>query len=125
MNFVVMALVLSFTMPELQAQHKAKPQPSVFDKLFKPNKIVPPPKPKKPVVVAKKKEPEKRTFSQNDKSPIFIVDNEWIAHYKILSDLYAYPIPEDKSIEFKNGKYYVPAVVYRHYEDMMKSPRKE
>jgi hypothetical protein len=48
----------------------------------------------------------------------FTVDAQWMAQYKAMVALFKYPIPEEKQIRYEGGKFVVPLVVYRHYEDM-------
>jgi hypothetical protein len=48
----------------------------------------------------------------------FTVDAQWMAQYRAMVALFKYPIPEEKQIRFEGGKFIVPLVVYRHYEDM-------
>ena len=118
------AVVLALALPFSSAQ--------AFDlsDLFKPRKkavqkSVAHPK-KKPV----KKEEEARPTS-SDPAPIrrngklvFKVDNQWMASYRVVEAVWEYAIPEDDQIEYDNGVYYVPVVVYRHYQDMIKTPKK-
>lgn len=53
------------------------------------------------------------------------VDAQWIADYRQLELAWDYPIPDDDQIDFKDGKYYVPLVVAKHYEDMLNTaPRR-
>lgn len=48
----------------------------------------------------------------------FTVDAQWMAQYRAMVALFKYPIPEEKQIRYEGGKFIVPLVVYRHYEDM-------
>ncbi len=48
----------------------------------------------------------------------FTVDAQWMAQYRAMVALFKYPIPEEKQIRYEKGKFIVPLVVYRHYEDM-------
>jgi|SRR5215471_4308990 len=88
------------------------------------SKIFSPPK-KKTVEKArpKKKTPVKTTPKKKKDYRTYEVDPEWMAQYWLLESVWDYPIPEDKDIQFKNGKYIVPVVVYRHYEDMANTPK--
>jgi hypothetical protein len=54
----------------------------------------------------------------------FTVDAQWMAQYKAMEVKWKYPIPEDKDIRYENGKFIVPVVVYRHYEDMANTTAK-
>ena len=95
-------------------------QPLDFSKLFGPQK-------KK---VVKKELPKKVVHHRKSKAiatptrKTFTVDADWMARYWTLVALWDYPIPEEKDIRYENGKYIVPAVVFRHYEDMAATPVK-
>jgi hypothetical protein len=52
----------------------------------------------------------------------FVVDSVWMARYRTLEAIWDYEIPEDAGIQYEAGKYLVPPVVFRHYEDMAKTP---
>jgi len=52
------------------------------------------------------------------------VDIEWMAKYRALEAVWAYQIPEDDLIQFEGGSYYVPPVVYRHFDDMASTPKR-
>ena len=52
----------------------------------------------------------------------FVVDSIWMARYRTLEAVWDYEIPEDAAIQYHSGKYLVPPVVFRHYEDMAKTP---
>jgi|SRR5215831_18786834 len=52
------------------------------------------------------------------------VDADWMARYSALEAIWKYQIPEDDQIIFEAGKYYVPPVVYRHYDDMAVTPKR-
>jgi hypothetical protein len=52
----------------------------------------------------------------------FVVDSMWMARYRTLEAIWDYEIPEDAEIRYEEGKYLVPPVVFRHYEDMAKTP---
>jgi hypothetical protein len=60
-------------------------------------------------------------FSPLQAAEWFTVDKEWIAKYRSMEAVFKYPIPEDKEIRYKDGQFIVPVVVYRHYEDMVKT----
>jgi hypothetical protein len=48
----------------------------------------------------------------------FTVDAQWMAQYRAMVVMFKYPIPEEKQIRYESGKFIVPLVVYRHFEDM-------
>src|SRR5215468_9787571 len=97
-------------------------------------------KPKKKAVQAQKKKNKPRNIASPTPTPspspqpedkkiikregvFFAVESQWLAQYRIFEAAWDYPIPEDDDIRFIDGKYHVPAVVYRHYEDMEKTPK--
>jgi hypothetical protein len=65
----------------------------------------------------------KREPSKLESEKHFQVDSAWMARYRVLEATWDYEIPEDDNIEYQNGKYRVPPVVYRHYEDMAQTPK--
>jgi hypothetical protein len=56
--------------------------------------------------------------SLNAAEKTFTVDAQWMAQYRAMVVMFKYPIPEEKQIRFEGGKFIVPLVVYRHFEDM-------
>lgn len=96
-----------------------------FRKFFQPPKT----KVEKKILKKKKKVHPRPTPAPTPQPEIvrvgltFVVDAQWIATYRTLEAAWDYPIPEDDDIKFINGKYHVPVVVYRHYEDMVNTPR--
>lgn len=58
------------------------------------------------------------------KSMYVPVEIDWMARYWEEEAAWDYYIPDDNLIRFINGKYMVPIVVYKHYEDMVKTPRR-
>jgi len=81
---------------------------------------------KKPVQTVRRKKKHAPAKTKSDKETpapqIFVVDQEWMARYRALEAIWQYQIPEDDQIRFYENKYYVPPVVYRHYEDMARTP---
>jgi len=69
----------------------------------------------------------KRIYIESPKSVqrTFNVDRQWLARYWELEATWGYWIPEDDQIKFKDGKYIVPIVVFKHCEDMAKTPRRD
>ncbi len=83
----------------------------------------------KPKIVPKKRKrvtkSVKATPTPTTRKRIYVpVDLEWMAQYWEQEAAWDYYIPEDDQIKFVDGKYQVPIVVYRHYEDMFKTPRR-
>jgi hypothetical protein len=85
-----------------------------FSKLFAPAKKKVVQRPTRKKHIAHKDD----TPSQASTKKFFPVTLEWMARYRVLESMWDYPVPEDSEIRFENGQYYVPAVVYRHYDDM-------
>lgn len=54
-----------------------------------------------------------------------LVDAQWMANYVELEAAWDYYIPEDAWIWSANGKYLVPIVVFKHYEDMRNTHRSD
>jgi|SRR5215831_2531304 len=112
MRAAMIALCLAFSLSSVE--------PLDFSKLFAPRKTK----------VVRKEPPKKIVHHRKSKGiatptrKTFTVDADWMARYWTLVALWDYPIPEEKDIRFENGKYIVPAVVYRHYEDMAATPVK-
>ena len=112
--FIVLALALS---PCAAAKDKrsfwqkmfvAKPKP-----VKKRHKSHPKPKPS----------PPKRDTTRNEKG-CFIVEPQWMATYWEVVAAWDYQIPDERDITFKDGKYHVPPVVYRHYDDMVNARKR-
>lgn len=85
----------------------------------------------KPKVVRQKRSRKSTRTSRSTPQPTPItnhkyqtVDIDWMARYWEEEAAWDYYIPEDNLIRFVDGKYIVPIVVYRHYEDMAKTPRR-
>jgi len=96
----------------------------------KKEKVIQKPKKKHTVKRVEPKSNPPSTPAPNSKNPSYVringilyyqVSDEWMAHYLVLEATWDYQIPEDDKIWYDNGKYYVPPVVYRHYEDMAKT----
>ncbi len=125
----VVAVGLATAIAEPKAKARPKPTPTFLQKLFAPKKSATPKITRRsiPKKNASKieSEPKPRPRPVPTECACYIVDAEWMAHYRVLEAIWSYPIPEDADIRFENGKYMVPTVVYRHYEDMMKTPRPE
>ena len=59
-----------------------------------------------------------------DGQTFFLVDSDWLARYRVYEAVWDYQIPDDDRIKRDDGNYLVPVVVYRHYEDMVKTPKR-
>jgi hypothetical protein len=57
-----------------------------------------------------------------DSKGFYIVDAQWYANYLAEVATWDYWIPEEASIRADKGKIHVPPIVYKHYEDMVKTP---
>lgn len=118
--FVILSAAVAFSLLTAQVRKKKESGvEKVFKSLFTPRKPEPvkPPKRKKttrkPAIKETPEEPKHKTFT---------VDAVWIARYIEMEQQWDYPIPEDDAIQTKDGKYFVPPVVFRHYEDMAATP---
>ncbi len=77
----------------------------------------------------KKSSPERQTNPKPTSTPIkeaprngngfFIVSAQWYANYLVREAAWDYYVPDDDGIKFIDGKYHVPPVVYRHFEDLV------
>ena len=105
MNPIVLVLLLTLTFSSVEAE----PWWSIFQKPTP--KIV---KKSKKHVGTKPVRVNKPNVPQNYR----VVDTQWWADYLALEAQWDYYIPEDDYVWSANGKYLVPIVVYRHYEDM-------
>ncbi len=126
MNPSVLILIAALVAAPVYAEKK--PKESGFQKVLR--SMFPSAKPK---VVPKKR---KRVIRSVKPSPVPIakpeiskriyvpVEVDWMAQYWEQEAAWDYYIPEDEQIRFIDGKYQVPIVVYRHYEDMAKTPRR-
>ena len=47
-----------------------------------------------------------------------------MANYWELVAAWDYSIPDEREITFSDGKYHVPPVVYRHYDDMVSARKR-
>lgn len=112
--WLIIISLFAFTSICAQATKKT----SAFDKLLK--GIFPAAKAK---VEIKKKGPRVRKKIVRGNLYV-VVEPEWIARYTEQEQAWDYFIPDDDLIRFDAGQYIVPIVVYRHYEDMAKTPRR-
>jgi len=93
---------------------------SIFDDIWKHIHSQPPPK-----KVTKTHHKKKAKSAQKEVSKTLTVDTQWLANYIVLEKAWDYPIPDDYDIRFLGeGKYEVPIVVYRHYEDMLDAKKR-
>lgn len=92
---------------------------SFWERMFAP-KPKPTPKKARP---KKKREAESKPKPKAKGQKMFTVDNEWMAHYWTLVYEWDYRIPEERDIRYSGGQFQVPAVVYRHFEDMMEAKK--
>lgn len=124
MTAYVVAFLIAFSTTTSAAEHSVRKKPSGFDKLlramFTPNKPKPSPAPKRKTKPKEKNDTPPKIHERIYKT----VDAQWMARYWELEAAWDYDIPEDDLIEFKEGKYRVPVVVYRHFEDMVNTPRR-
>ena len=121
MKAEMLAVVALVCVTVVYAEPKAKakaPRQNLLEKIFSP-KVKPTPAPRKKRVPARKSSTTTASEKPSSSKPIrFKVDTEWLAKYRVLEAIWDYQIPEDDGIFFYDGAYYVPANVYRHYEDM-------
>jgi hypothetical protein len=121
MKLATLLLLILWTGSSVVSAQPLRKKPSGFDKIlrsmFQPRKPTPAQKPKRKAVKQQSKLTAKaqRTFT---------VDPEWIARYWELQAAWDYPIPEDDQIQWKDGKYIVPLMVQKHYEDMLNTPKR-
>ncbi len=121
MKRIVFFLVLVLASPCV-----AKDKRSFWEKMFV--------APKKTKVVkkrshSKKSTPERKADPTPKPTPVtqtprngkgfFIVSEQWYANYLVREAAWDYYIPDDDGIRFIDGKYHVPPVVYRHFEDLV------
>lgn len=129
MTFVVLVLAIVLTaMPMFgETQQRKKKAPTFWERLFKPQTTKTSIRRPKPHKHADKPRPQPTPTPvptdslapSRAKDGSFIVDAQWMAYYWEQELAWDYPIPEDQDIKFVEGKYHVPPVVYRHYEDMV------
>ncbi len=100
----------------VEAKGKEK---SFWQRLFSP--ATPEPKRLKKRKVVRHKEASPAPETNRTSSGLYIVDMQWYANYLEQEAAWGYWIQDDESIKIDNGKVYVPPVVYRHYEDMVKA----
>lgn len=122
---LLMALVLAAS-PYSDALSETKRQ-TFWERLFNPSKPKPQPKKrhKSASSPASKASPARSPTptERRNGDGYFIVDSQWYANYVTEEMAWDYWIPEDSLVRFRDGKYHVPPVVYRHYEDMVKTPK--
>ena len=122
-RFVLLLVVLLSTAQTFSQQTQQKKSSlQKFLNVFSP-KPTPKPVRKKPKVTKKEVKVSPTPSKQRTKTGLFIVDAQWLANYREQEMAWSYSIPEDDEIKFENGKYHVSPVVYRHYEDMLKTSR--
>lgn len=113
-SWIVLILLFAFTSICAQATKNT----SAFDKLLR--SVFPSAKAK--VEIKKKSTRLRKKILRGN---LYVeVEPEWIARYTEQEQAWDYFIPDDDLIRFDEGKYIVPIVVYRHYEDMAKTPRR-
>ncbi len=126
MNPITLILLAAFVASPVYAEPKKKE--SGFTKVLK--SMFPSAKPK--VVPKKRKHVTKQIVKEPHKDPekptinrmYVTVEVDWMAQYWEQEAAWDYYIPEDNQIRFVDGKYLVPVVVFKHYEDMVKTPRR-
>ena len=124
MRLAILVLLVVFSISVANAERLRK-KPSGLDKVLR---SMFQSRTHKPVIVRRTIQPiiTKRIYIESPK-PIqrtFNVDRQWLARYWELEATWGYWIPEDDQIKFKDGKYIVPIVVFKHCEDMAKTPRR-
>lgn len=129
MNPLIFALVMVLAVNDSAFAKPKDKDKSAFEKVLK---AMFTPRPKT-AAKAKRKEHragERAETRKDEPKPIkaavktVTVDPEWLARYWELEATWDYAIPEDDLIKWKDGKYVVPIVVFRHYEDMVNTPRR-
>jgi len=124
MRLAILVLLVVFCISVINAERLRK-KPSGFDKvlrsMFQSRKTVVVHRPVVRQIITK------RIYVERFKPALqtFKVDHQWLARYWELEATWGYWIPEDDQIKFKDGKYIVPIVVFKHYEDMAKTPRRD
>ncbi len=127
MNLIVPILVVIFIASPVYAEPKKKESgfqkamrsmfPSATPKIVQPKR--------KRATRAKQKQEVRQTPEPPKPNRLYVpVEIDWMARYWEEEAAWDYYIPEDDQIRFVDGKYQVPIVVYRHYEDMAKTPRR-
>ncbi len=118
MKRIVFFLVLALASPCVAGDKR-----SFLEKMFSPKKSKtvkkrsaarqksPPPKPKPSV--------SPTTEAPRNGKGYFIVTEQWYANYLVREAAWDYYIPDDDGIQYINGQYHVPPVVYRHFQDLV------
>lgn len=124
MNPLILALLVIFALHE-PSYAETKKQQSGFDKFLK--SLFQPRTKKATQKRTRKKHVEKlkpKSGHEPKTEEGIPVNTGWMARYWELEAAWDYPIPEDKLIKWKDGKYIVPFLVFKHYEDMANTPRR-
>ncbi len=119
MNPLILILLAAFVASPVHAEPKKKK--SWFEEMFQPKKPKVAPKRIKKTRAKSQPLPTPTAIPKSKRIP---VDQQWYANYLEQEAAWDYEIPDDALIEFKDGKYHVPPVVFRHYEDMLATPRR-
>src|SRR5262245_56340214 len=122
MRLVIVALLLAFNSQPMAAEWHLSdlfkpPKKKTVRKPIHKKHATPIPRPR---VTPTPKPAPKETIVNG----YFVVDEVWMARYRVLEAIWDYEIPEDTYIGYADGRWYVPPVVYRHYEDMAKTPHR-
>jgi len=124
MRLALLVLLVVFSISVANAERLRK-KPSGLDKVLR-SMFQSRTREHKPVIV-RRPIVTKRIYIERLKPPsrLFNVDRQWMARYWELEATWGYWIPEDDQIKFKDGKYIVPIMVFKHCEDMAKTPRRD
>ncbi len=124
MNALVLILIAALVACPVYAEQKKKESgltkvlrtmfPSATPKII----------PRKKKHVAKRPPKAKPSQTPSVNQIYVTVEIDWMAKYWEQEAAWDYYLPEDNQIRFVDGKYQVPIVVFRHYEDMVKTPRR-
>ncbi len=124
MNPLILILLAAFVASPVYAEPKKKE--SGFTKVLKTMFPSAKPKvvPKRTRKVNAKSHPTPTPETPTINRMYVPVEVDWMAKYWEQEAAWDYYIPEDNLIRFVDGKYVVPIVVYKHYEGMVKTPRR-
>ena len=130
MKMLIPVLLMALMVSTVQADAPKKKEKSTLAKIWE---YIVPPKPvkkQKKHVVRKRSKPTSivsvtPTPAMRGKAGTYVVDAQWMADYWEQELAWGYWIPEDDEVKFIEGKYYVPPVVYRHFEDMRATVKTE
>lgn len=126
MRAIILVLLVAFSAAGIVHAQSVRKKSSGLDKVLRsvlqPRKPTTTPKPKPKPKSKRKAHIAHVTPKQSTKT--LTVDYEWMARYWELETAWDYWIPEDDQIKFKDGKYIVPVVVFKHYEDMANTARR-